>query len=60
MAKYRLLTHEELIELEKEFIDFLILNSIVASDWMKIKNEEPEKATRFIHLFLVTLFLKKS
>lgn len=59
MAKYRLLTHEELIELEKEFIDFLILNSIVASDWMKIKNEEPEKATRFI-FFLVTLFLKKS
>lgn len=58
MTKYRLLTHEELIELEKEFIDFLILNSIDASDWMKIKNEEPEKATRFIHLFSDIVFEK--
>ncbi len=58
MAKYRLLTHEELIELEKEFIDFLILNSIVASDWMKIKKEDPEKAERVIHLFSDVVFEK--
>lgn len=58
MAKYRLLTHEELIELQKEFIDFLILNSIAASDWMKMKNEDPEKAEKIIHLFSDVVFEK--
>lgn len=58
MAKYRLLTHEELVELEKEFIDFLILNSIVASDWVKIKKDNPEKAERVIHLFSDLVFEK--
>ncbi len=58
MAKYRLLTHEELIELEKEFIDFLILNSIVASDWTKIKHENPQKAEKILHLFSDVVFEK--
>lgn len=58
MAKYRLLTHEELIEMEKEFVDFLILNSIVAADWVQIKNEDPAKVERIIHLFSDVVFEK--
>jgi hypothetical protein len=58
MAKYRLLSNKELVELEKEFIDFLILNSIVASDWANIKNEDPAKAERIIHLFSDVVFEK--
>ena len=33
MPKYRLLSNAELLELEKEFIEYLILNGIAADDW---------------------------
>ncbi len=56
MAKYRLLSFEELYELEKEFIEFLILNGIVAEDWVKMKESEPEKAEKMIHLFSDVVF----
>lgn len=58
MAKYRLLSHEELIEMEKEFIDFLVLNGIVATYWERMKKEDPENAKRIIHLFSDVVFEK--
>ncbi len=49
--KYRELTSEELKELEKEFVDYLIVNGITADDWVQIKTEDPEKAEDIITLF---------
>ena len=51
MAKYRLLSSEELPGFEKEFVDYLVLNGITGSDWEKLKQEEPEKAAGIIDLF---------
>lgn len=49
--KYRKLTDEELEELKEEFIQFLVSNTITADDWVKIKEEENEKAKKLIELF---------
>lgn len=49
--KYRKLTLEELESLEKEFIDFLVINSITADDWVKIKRETPDRAEQIVELF---------
>lgn len=57
MAKYRILTKEELAELEKEFIDFLILNGIPADEWEKIKVDS-KKAHKMIELFSDVVFEK--
>ena len=38
--KYARLDQAELAKLEKEFIDFLVLNGITADEWEKIKNDE--------------------
>ncbi len=51
MLKYKRLTENELEKLENEFVKFLVLNGIVASDWEKIKANEPQKADKFIELF---------
>jgi len=51
MSKYRVLTADELHVLKKEFIDFLVVNGITATDWEKIKVDNPEKATKTIELF---------
>ena len=51
MVKYRSLSTEELKAFEKEFIDFLVINGIVADDWEKIKKESPEKADGIIDNF---------
>ena len=51
MAKYRLLSSKELEELKPEFIEYLILNGIVADDWEQLKKDEPDKAERIIDLF---------
>lgn len=51
MPKYRSLTTEELSELEKEFVDFLVINGITASDWKKLKSDEKEKAEKIIDQF---------
>lgn len=56
MPKYRLLTHEELIEFEKEFIDFLIVNGIAAPDWVKMKEEHPKEAVKIIGSFSDVIF----
>ena len=57
MAKYRILTSEELHELKDEFIKFLVLNGIPADDWEKMKGD-PEKADRMIELFSDVVFEK--
>ena len=51
-----MLTTEELQELEKEFIEFLILNGIAAKDWLSIKTEHPQKAMRMVELFSDVVF----
>jgi hypothetical protein len=56
MPKYRHLSYEELQELEKEFIDFLVLNSVTADEWIKMKKEMPEKAASFLELFSDVVF----
>jgi hypothetical protein len=37
MPKYRLLTLDELNEMEKEFVNFLVVNSIMPDDWERLK-----------------------
>lgn len=51
VPKYRILTSEELNELEKEFVDFLVLNGITADQWVRIKNEDNPSAEDMITLF---------
>ena len=53
--KYRLLNNEELALLEKEFIDFLVLNGIVADDWEKMKATEIESAHKIVESFSDTI-----
>lgn len=54
--KYKRLTHEQLESLEKEFVDFLVINGIVSDDWARMKCDEPEKAERMINLFSDVVF----
>ncbi len=49
--KYRLLNSDELVEFEKEFIEFLVINGVHANDWEKMKLEENEKAQNIIASF---------
>lgn len=56
MIKYRKLSSEELLSLEKEFVEYLILNGITAPDWEKIKREDKEKAEQIIDLFSDVVF----
>ena len=58
MAKYRKLTHEELESMEKEFIDFLVLNGITGDDWEKLKKEQPENAEGICEAFSDVVFTK--
>ena len=56
MTKYRRLVLEELEELEKEFIDFLVVNGVTADDWVKMKNKEIEKSELIIDKFSDVIF----
>ncbi|MCB0705682.1 MAG: hypothetical protein KDC34_10250 [Saprospiraceae bacterium] len=56
--KYRQLNTDELQELEQEFIQFLASNQITASDWEKLKQNQPEKVTELITLFSDIVFDK--
>ena len=56
--KYRRLSKEELAEVEKEFINFLVTHTITGEDWLKIKRETPEKAEQLIELFSDIVFEK--
>ncbi|MEM9022576.1 MAG: DUF6495 family protein [Bacteroidota bacterium] len=51
MAKYRLLTREELEGLEKEFVEYLVVNGITADDWERMKANEKAQAERILDLF---------
>lgn len=51
MGKYRSLTTEELQALEKEFVDFLVLNGITGEDWVKMKEQSPDSASEMTELF---------
>ena len=50
MIKYRVLNQVELDELETEFIQFLVVNG-VTDDWVRLKEEEKNKAKTLIELF---------
>lgn len=56
MAQFRLLTQDELQELKKEFIEFLIVNGIDAPEWEKIKQTKPDEAHQMIELFSDVVF----
>ncbi|MEL6559023.1 MAG: DUF6495 family protein [Bacteroidota bacterium] len=58
MAKnnYRRLNTEELASLEKEFIDFLVVNGITAPDWEQMKEENPENSDQMVELFSEVVF----
>ncbi|MBK9736928.1 MAG: hypothetical protein IPO92_19040 [Saprospiraceae bacterium] len=56
MVKYRLLSEIELNGLEKEFIDFLIINGITADQWSAIKLAQADKAHHLIALFSDVIF----
>jgi hypothetical protein len=58
MPKYRALYKEELLALEKEFVEYLVLNSITSDEWVKIKDTDPSKATKIIELFSDVVFEK--
>ena len=56
MVRYRKLTMEELESMEKEFIDFLVINGIAADDWIKLKETEPQKADSIVDEFSNVVF----
>jgi len=58
MAKYRLLTLDELKSMEKEFVDFLVLNGIPGDDWVKLKNTDPDRAEGICDAFSDVVFTK--
>lgn len=58
MAKFRSLTQEELESMEKEFIDFLVLNGITGDDWEKLKVENPDNTLGICEAFSDVVFTK--
>lgn len=49
--KYERVSQEELHKLDKEFIDFLVVNGITAKDWINLKENEPLVANEIIDQF---------
>ena len=56
MPKYRLLSVEELQHLEKDFVDYLVVNGITADVWEDLKKNELEKAEQIIDSFSDVVF----
>lgn len=56
MSKFRRLSLDELKQLEKEFIDFLVINGIVADDWETLKKDSPDKADGIVDAFSDMVF----
>jgi hypothetical protein len=54
--KYRRLTLEELEPLENEFIDFLVVNGIIADDWKHLLAHDLEKSNQIIDAFSEVVF----
>jgi hypothetical protein len=49
--KFERLPENELKKLEKEFVQFLVSNTVTADDWVKLKTNEPKKAEELINMF---------
>lgn len=58
MAKYRLLSDEELKELEEDFVKYLVVNGIDAEQWEQLKQNDADKALRIVDLFSDVVFEK--
>ncbi len=56
--KYRILTTEELKELEKEFIQFLVVHGILGDEWKKLNEENPNEAIELVEIFSDTVLEK--
>lgn len=56
MPEYRRLSQEELHELQKEFIEYLVINGITAEDWEQMKTSDLAKAEKVIDLFSDVVF----
>jgi hypothetical protein len=56
MPEYRRLSQQELHELQKEFIEYLIINGIAAQDWEQMKTSDLSKAEKVIDLFSDVVF----
>ncbi|MFZ2900709.1 MAG: DUF6495 family protein [Saprospiraceae bacterium] len=54
--KYRKLSLEELEELKDDFVRFLASNQITATDWERLKNDDPDNAGALIGLFSDMVF----
>ncbi|MBV6645873.1 MAG: hypothetical protein KI790_10510 [Cyclobacteriaceae bacterium] len=54
--KYRRLTTDELEALEKEFVEYLVVNGITADEWERLKEEENDKAEQILELFSDVVF----
>ncbi|MEM9324666.1 MAG: DUF6495 family protein [Bacteroidota bacterium] len=44
LAKYRMLTLQELEELEKEFVEFLVINGVTVDDWERLRASDDGNA----------------
>ena len=49
--KFKPLSKEDLNQLEKDFIDFLVINGITADDWVQLKDKDASAAEKVIHQF---------
>jgi hypothetical protein len=49
--KYTRIPTDELEKLEEEFVNFLVMNGIIADDWLAIKENEPLNADEIINQF---------
>ena len=54
--KYRRLTNEELQKLEKKFVQFLVANTITATDWELIKQKDANQALKLVDIFSEQMF----
>ena len=54
--KYRRLTNEELEQLKDKFIQFLVSNTVTADDWIKVKEEDINRAESLIEIFSDIVF----
>lgn len=56
--KYRILSSEELAELEPEFKQFLIVHGILDEEWKNINQHNPDHAIELVEIFSDTVLEK--
>lgn len=49
--RFQRLSNKELEALEKDFVYFLSSNSVTASDWLHLKDNDPDRAEGLIEIF---------